>query len=93
MFATCRRPDSARRLHALRAEHRERLSIVPLDVSDADSIRAAHRTVRRETDGLDVLINNAGIYSARGSADPAERWDGCASTTRSSSGGRTRSGR
>ncbi len=73
VFATCRRPDSARGLHALRAGHRERLSIVPLDVSDADSIRAAHRTVRRQTDGLDVLINNAGIYSARGSADPAER--------------------
>jgi NAD(P)-dependent dehydrogenase (short-subunit alcohol dehydrogenase family) len=73
VFATCRRPDAARGLHALRAGHRERLSIVPLDVSDADSIRAAHRAMRRETDGLDVLINNAGIYSARGSADPAER--------------------
>ncbi|HEX7215052.1 MAG TPA: SDR family NAD(P)-dependent oxidoreductase [Methylomirabilota bacterium] len=72
-FATCRRPGSARGLHALRAGHRERLSILPLDVSDADSIRAAHRTVRRATDGLDVLINHAGIYSARGSADPAER--------------------
>jgi NAD(P)-dependent dehydrogenase (short-subunit alcohol dehydrogenase family) len=73
VFATCRRPDSARSLQALRAAHDDRLSIVPLDVSDADSIRAAHQAVRKATKELDVLINNAGMYSARGSDDPSER--------------------
>jgi NAD(P)-dependent dehydrogenase (short-subunit alcohol dehydrogenase family) len=73
VFATCRRPAAARALAALAAAHRDRLSIVPLDVTDARSIRAAHAVVRRQVDGLDLLINNAGIYSARGSADPTER--------------------
>lgn len=73
VFATCRRPDATPSLQALRATHDDRLSIVPLDVGDADSIGAAHRAVRERTDGLDVLINNAGLYSARGSEDPSER--------------------
>jgi NAD(P)-dependent dehydrogenase (short-subunit alcohol dehydrogenase family) len=46
---------------------------VPLDVTDAGSIRAAHAVVRRHADGLDLLINNAGMYSTRGSDDPTER--------------------
>lgn len=73
VFATCRRPESARALRALGAAHGDRLSVVPLDVSDAESIRASHRAVSRETEGLDLLINNAGMYSTRGSEDPSER--------------------
>jgi NAD(P)-dependent dehydrogenase (short-subunit alcohol dehydrogenase family) len=73
VFATCRRPAAARALAALAAGAGDRLTIVPLDVTDAGSIRAAHATVRRHTDGLDLLINNAGMYSTGGSADPTER--------------------
>jgi NAD(P)-dependent dehydrogenase (short-subunit alcohol dehydrogenase family) len=51
----------------------DRLTIVPLDVTDARSIRAARAAVGRKVDGLDLLINNAGMYSTRGSADPTER--------------------
>ena len=58
VFAACRNPQSA---HDLAALAFERLHIVPLDVADADSIAAAHRIVREQTDSLDVLINNAGI--------------------------------
>ena len=73
VFATCRRPAAARALATLAAAHVDRLTIVPLDVTDARSIRASHAAVGRKVDGLDLLINNAGMYSTRGSADPTER--------------------
>jgi NAD(P)-dependent dehydrogenase (short-subunit alcohol dehydrogenase family) len=74
VFAGCRRPAQAQQLQTLRAAHPQRLSVVSLDVAAPDSIRAAHATVRSQADGLDVLINNAGIYSSRGSEEPLERF-------------------
>ncbi len=44
---------------------------VALDVADESSIEQAHRAVSEETDALDLLINNAGIYSTVGG-----RWSG-----------------
>src|SRR5918996_1427519 len=73
VFAGCRRPAEARQLQTLRAAQPQSLSIVALDVADPSSIQAAHATVRSQTDGLDVLINSAGIYSSRGSEEPLER--------------------
>ena len=73
VFATCRAPSRARDLAALGAAHRDRLTVVALDVADPDSIAKAHGAVRRRTEALDLLINNAGVYSRRGSADPTER--------------------
>ena len=35
--------------------------VMPLDVSDPDSIAASYDTVRQVTNTLDILINNAGI--------------------------------
>ncbi len=49
--------DAAERLAAGGAD----VTFVPLDVTDDDSVTAAVRTVRENTDRLDVLINNAGI--------------------------------
>jgi NAD(P)-dependent dehydrogenase (short-subunit alcohol dehydrogenase family) len=73
VFATCRAPSRARDLAALAAAHPDRLTVVALDVADPDSIAKAHGAVRRRTEALDLLINNAGVYSRRGSADPTER--------------------
>ncbi len=39
---------------------------VRLDVADEKSIDAAHSAIGREIDALDLLINNAGIYSTVG---------------------------
>lgn len=73
VFATCREPARARDLAALAGAHGDRLTVVALDVADPGSIRAAHAAVRRRTRALDLLINNAGVYSRRGSEDPTER--------------------
>lgn len=73
VFAGCRRPETARPLHELQAAYPQRLTIVPLDVADSDSIQTSHATVRAQADGLDLLINNAGVYSAHGSGGPMER--------------------
>ncbi|SCE69401.1 SDR family oxidoreductase [Micromonospora mirobrigensis] len=45
---------------------------VPLDVTDEASVAAAAKLVEQEYDHLDVLVNNAGIVRADGSALPSE---------------------
>ena len=61
IYASCRTPATAVGLHELQAEVGERLRIIPLDVTDAASRRAALAMIGQETDGLEVLVNNAGI--------------------------------
>jgi NAD(P)-dependent dehydrogenase (short-subunit alcohol dehydrogenase family) len=73
VFAGCRKPAAASALQALQVQYSERLSIVALDVADAESIRSACVALQSQTDRLDVLINNAGIYSSVGSSEPSER--------------------
>ena len=73
VLAGCRRPDAAQQLMGMQAAYSGRLTIVPLDVADTHSITTSHAVVRSQHDGLDLLINNAGIYSSRGSDAPSER--------------------
>jgi NAD(P)-dependent dehydrogenase (short-subunit alcohol dehydrogenase family) len=40
----------------------ETLTIVPLDVTDADSVRQGAASVARHAAALDILINNAGVH-------------------------------
>ena len=63
IFATCRDPQTATELMAL-ADGNERLTIVQLDVTDGESIASSLKTVSSQCDGLDLLINNAGITVA-----------------------------
>jgi NAD(P)-dependent dehydrogenase (short-subunit alcohol dehydrogenase family) len=62
IFATCRNPDSANDLQALKAANPTSLTILALDINDSDAIQQAVDSVTSQTDHLDVLINNAGIY-------------------------------
>lgn len=73
VFAGCRRPETARQLHELKAAHPAGLTIVGMDVGNIDAIRKSHAVVRSQVDGLELLINNAGIYSIHGSEEPTER--------------------
>jgi len=60
IFASCRSPDTAGRLQELSYVH-SNIRILQLDVDTLDDHDRVKREVERETDSLDILINNAGI--------------------------------
>ncbi len=60
LFATCRQPAAAAQLQEL-AQDFAALTILPMDITDEASIRAAVAAIAVENDALDLLINNAGI--------------------------------
>jgi len=62
IFAGCRQPQKAAALQALAADNSERLTLIPIDVTDDASIQAAAAAVAEQTDAIDLLINNAGIF-------------------------------
>jgi NAD(P)-dependent dehydrogenase (short-subunit alcohol dehydrogenase family) len=64
VLATARNfnPDAAADLYALAAQHGDRCHLLPLDVTDEDAIAAAAVQAGALVDGLDVLINNAGVF-------------------------------
>lgn len=61
IIATCRNPDHATALQHVAETHSDRVHVLQLDVIDNDSIQHAVQTVSELVDGLDMLINNAGI--------------------------------
>jgi NAD(P)-dependent dehydrogenase (short-subunit alcohol dehydrogenase family) len=73
VFAASRQPADAGDLQRLRRQYPDRLTLLPLDVTNAASITAAAQTVSVATDSLDVLINNAGVYPHAGSGDAHQR--------------------
>ncbi|MCA9913253.1 MAG: SDR family oxidoreductase [Anaerolineae bacterium] len=60
IFATCRDPESADELQQLAQQGK--VQVIPLDITNEDSIAAAAERVQSTAGKLDVLINNAGIY-------------------------------
>lgn len=61
IFATCRRPEQADALNDLARGQPDRVTVLQMDVNDKASIDGAVKAVAAEIDGLDLLINNAGI--------------------------------
>ena len=53
---------SALDLNALTLEYGGSLALIPLDVANMDSVRAAVQQVRERTGALDIIINNAGVH-------------------------------
>ncbi len=66
VFAGCRRPDDAADLRGL-----DGVTALPLDVTNAESIRAFAAAVAHDTQHLDVLINNAGSNATAFGGDAA----------------------
>jgi NAD(P)-dependent dehydrogenase (short-subunit alcohol dehydrogenase family) len=64
VIATCRQPQKADALHALNDEFPDQLTLLPLDVTNSQSIQAACNAVQRIVTGLDLLINNAGVLDS-----------------------------
>jgi NAD(P)-dependent dehydrogenase (short-subunit alcohol dehydrogenase family) len=64
VFATARNPEAAKALQALAADRN--VFIIPLEVTDVESIKAAAKEIdAKAPQGVDVLINNAGINAIR----------------------------
>ena len=61
IFASCRNPSQANELQALASQEPDRVHILQLDVINQASIEESVASVRQAVDGLDMLINNAGI--------------------------------
>lgn len=61
VFATCRQPEKAEDLQALRAAFPMQLALVTLDVTSDVSVAEAATAVTQQTNHLDMLINNSGI--------------------------------
>jgi NAD(P)-dependent dehydrogenase (short-subunit alcohol dehydrogenase family) len=72
VFAGVRR--SAADLNILVDVYGGLLTLVPLDVAEMDSVRAAARMVIEQTDAIDIVINNAGIHLKQ-SQQPLEQLD------------------
>jgi NAD(P)-dependent dehydrogenase (short-subunit alcohol dehydrogenase family) len=76
VFATARQPDKSPGLRELQAAHPEALVVIPLDLTEAESLESCHAQVRDKVDSLHWLINNAGLNALNpdaGGAVPVSR--------------------
>lgn len=61
VVAACRHPGKATALNALAGEYPGRLHVLPLDVASEKSRAELVRELPLVTDGIDLLVNNAGV--------------------------------
>jgi NAD(P)-dependent dehydrogenase (short-subunit alcohol dehydrogenase family) len=64
VFAACRDPSAANQLQRLAQETKDRLTVLEIDVTDAENVRNAAEQLGDTA--IDVLINNAGIAGPSG---------------------------
>jgi NAD(P)-dependent dehydrogenase (short-subunit alcohol dehydrogenase family) len=81
VLAACRRPSEADTLNALANAHPGRLHVHPVEMADADSIAALAGEASSVFDGLDLLVNNAGM-TVRGERFGSVAGDAMASALR-----------
>jgi len=74
LYATCRHPDEATDLRDVADAHASTVRVLPLDVTDSDSIEMARKLVASDRGRVDLLINNAGVNGG-GSRDRFETTD------------------
>lgn len=73
VFAAMRNPAGSDAIQALSEKHGAQLQLVTLDISKTSSISACHDAVAAHVDGLDLLVNNAGINSRSRGIAPEQR--------------------
>ena len=59
VYAGCRQPDAAGELQRVAAENSGRVRVIPMEVTDTASVRAAAAGLKG--DHVDLLLNNAGV--------------------------------
>ncbi len=62
VFASCRNPQQAEQLKELAERFPEQIRVLRLDINNEASIAVALDKIADQTNGLDLLINNAGIH-------------------------------
>eukprot|EP00252_Welwitschia_mirabilis_P004485 TRINITY_DN14818_c0_g1_i1.p1 TRINITY_DN14818_c0_g1~~TRINITY_DN14818_c0_g1_i1.p1 ORF type:complete len:178 (-),score=26.89 TRINITY_DN14818_c0_g1_i1:237-770(-) len=70
VIATCRTPNSSVGLQALKREHKDRLTVLPLDATDEESINMAAIYISEHHGRLNLLINASGILSISNVLEP-----------------------
>jgi NAD(P)-dependent dehydrogenase (short-subunit alcohol dehydrogenase family) len=65
VIATCRHPENANELNSLHDDTSGELIVEKLDITESDQIEAVHEVVSDKLNGLDLLINNAGVYGEK----------------------------
>ncbi|CAH1056411.1 SDR family NAD(P)-dependent oxidoreductase [Paenibacillus pseudetheri] len=55
-------------LKALKEQYPEQLELIPLDISNKDSVKQAARVISSKTGYVDIIINNAGIIRSADNA-------------------------
>jgi NAD(P)-dependent dehydrogenase (short-subunit alcohol dehydrogenase family) len=60
VIAACRDPQRAAALNELASAHPDRLHLLAVEMTDADSIAALAQQAAQRFDALDLLVNNAG---------------------------------
>ncbi|CAI5953156.1 unnamed protein product [Closterium sp. NIES-65] len=66
---------TARRLEAMRGLQEQGVTVLKLDVTNAEDIQHAVETVMKEAGRIDVLVNNAAVFATRPLADtPLSDW-------------------
>jgi NAD(P)-dependent dehydrogenase (short-subunit alcohol dehydrogenase family) len=63
VFAGFRDPKASTNLHALAVQYPNLIHLLTIDVTDMASIDASFNIVSQKVNGLDLLINNAGVHS------------------------------
>jgi len=71
VVSTARQPETAHELHKLVATSGGRGRVVRLDTGDPDEVAAVALDIGERFDGIDLLFNNAGIWSAPGEPERA----------------------
>ncbi len=64
VFAGCRSPEQNSELKKISVKHPGSVSILPLEITDTESVSRCLERVSAETDALDILINNAAIFNS-----------------------------
>lgn len=65
VVAVARQMDRAEKLKSLAETYRDRLFLVPFDVTDESSIKKGVEEIERHWGHADILINNAGIFGGK----------------------------
>jgi NAD(P)-dependent dehydrogenase (short-subunit alcohol dehydrogenase family) len=63
IIATCRNPEGSNSLQKLSQTFDNNLNIYKMDVGNQNSINDAYEVIKKDSNSIDVLINNAGIIS------------------------------